>query len=40
MMGTKIRSFTPLPYDLSLEDLVPQDTLLPPPSGVCWTSRS
>ena len=25
MMGTKIRSFSPLPYDLSLEDLVPQD---------------
>jgi hypothetical protein len=25
MMGTKIRSFTPLPYDLSLEDLVPQE---------------
>ncbi len=24
-MGTKIRSFTPLPYDLSLEDLVPED---------------
>jgi transposase len=25
MMGTKIRSFSPLPYDLSLEDLVPQE---------------
>ena len=25
MMGTKIRSFYPLPHDLSLEDLVPQD---------------
>ena len=25
MMGTKIRTFSPLPYDLSLEDLVPQD---------------
>jgi transposase len=25
MMGTKIRSFTPLPRDLSLEDLVPDD---------------
>jgi transposase len=25
MMGTKIRSFTPLPRDLSLEDLVPED---------------
>jgi transposase len=25
MMGTKIRSFSPLPHDLSLEDLVPQD---------------
>src|SRR5829696_822107 len=25
MMGTKIRSLTPLPYDVSLEDLVPQD---------------
>jgi transposase len=25
MMGTKIRSFSPLPYDLSLEDLVPRD---------------
>jgi hypothetical protein len=25
MMGTKIRSFSPLPHDLSLEDLVPKD---------------
>ena len=25
MMGTKIRSFAPLPDDLSLEDLVPED---------------
>jgi transposase len=25
MMGTKIRSFAPLPHDISLEDLVPQD---------------
>ena len=25
MMGTKIRSFTPLPPDISLEDLVPED---------------
>jgi transposase len=25
MMGTKARSFSPLPHDLSLEDLVPQD---------------
>ena len=25
MMGTNIRSFFPLPHDLSLEDLVPQD---------------
>ncbi len=25
MMGTKVRSFAPLPHDLSLEDLVPQD---------------
>ena len=25
MMGTKIRSFSPLPDDLSLEDLVPED---------------
>jgi transposase len=25
MMGTKIRSFSPFPYYLSLEDLVPQD---------------
>src|SRR5215212_7613805 len=25
MMGTKIRSFSPLPYDLSLEELVPRD---------------
>ena len=25
MMGTKIRSFSPLPYELSLEDLVPHD---------------
>ena len=27
MMGTKIRSFAPLPHDLSLEDLVPEDHL-------------
>jgi transposase len=27
MMGTKIRSFAPLPSDLSLEDLVPEDHL-------------
>ncbi len=25
MMGTKVRTFAPLPHDLSLEDLVPQD---------------
>jgi transposase len=25
MMGTMVRSFSPLPEDLSLEDLVPQD---------------
>jgi len=25
MMGNKIRSFSPLPHDLSLEDLVPED---------------
>jgi transposase len=25
MMGTKIRNSSPLPYDLSLEDLVPED---------------
>ena len=25
MMGTKIRSFSPLPDDVSLEDLVPKD---------------
>jgi hypothetical protein len=25
MMGAKIRSFSPLPEDLSLEDLVPED---------------
>jgi hypothetical protein len=25
MMGTKVRSFAPLPEDLSLEDLVPED---------------
>ena len=25
MMGTKLRSFSPLPHDLSLEDLVPED---------------
>ena len=25
MMGTKARSFSLLPYDLSLEDLVPED---------------
>ena len=25
MMGTKIRSFAPLPSDLSLEELVPDD---------------
>ena len=27
MMGTKIRSFSPLPHDLSLEDLVPEEHL-------------
>src|SRR5215207_9398577 len=27
MMGTKLRSFSPLPHDLSLEDLVPQEHL-------------
>jgi hypothetical protein len=26
MMGTKTRSFTPLPHDVSLEDLVPEDS--------------
>ena len=25
MMGTKIRGFSPLPRDVSLEDLVPED---------------
>ncbi len=25
MMGTKVRSFSPLPHDISLEDLVPED---------------
>jgi len=25
MMGTKIRSFSPLPHDVSLEELVPED---------------
>jgi hypothetical protein len=25
MMGAKVRSFSPLPDDLSLEDLVPKD---------------
>ena len=25
MMGTKVRSFAPLPHDISLEDLVPED---------------
>jgi hypothetical protein len=25
MMGTKTRSYSPLPHDLSLEDLVPKD---------------
>ena len=25
MMSTKVRSFSPLPYDLSLEDLVPDE---------------
>jgi hypothetical protein len=25
MMGTKIRSFSPLPDDLSMEELVPED---------------
>jgi transposase len=25
MMGTKVRSIAPLPHDLSLEDLVPND---------------
>ena len=33
MMGTKIRTFSPLPHDLSLEDLVPRGPLLPPPGG-------
>jgi transposase len=27
MMGTKVRSFSPLPHDLSLEDLVPEEHL-------------
>jgi transposase len=27
MIGTKIRSFAPLPHDLSLEDLVPEEHL-------------
>jgi transposase len=27
MMGTKIRNFTPLPREVSLEDLVPKDNL-------------
>ena len=25
MMGIKVRSFSPLPYDISLEELVPED---------------
>lgn len=25
VMGTKVRSFSPLPRDISLEDLVPKD---------------
>ena len=25
MMGIKVRSFSPLPYDISLEDLLPED---------------
>jgi hypothetical protein len=25
MMGTKTRTFAPLPHDVSLEDLVPED---------------
>jgi hypothetical protein len=25
MMGTKVRSFSPLPHDISLEDLVPEN---------------
>ena len=25
MMGTKVRTFSPLPEDVSLEDLVPED---------------
>jgi transposase len=29
MMGTKIRCFAPLPHDLSLEDLVPEDHSYP-----------
>ena len=27
MMGTKVRTFAPLPHDLSLEDLIPEDHL-------------
>ena len=26
MMGTKVRTFSPLPHDLSLEELVPKDS--------------
>ena len=25
MMGTKVRSFSPLPHDVSIEELVPED---------------
>jgi hypothetical protein len=35
MMGTKIRSFSPLPRDVSLEDLVPGTT-----STAAWRRRS
>jgi hypothetical protein len=29
MMGTKIRSFAPLPKDVSLEDLLPEENFYP-----------
>ena len=40
MMGTKIRNFTPLPREVSLEHLVPKDNFYPVASRRRSTSRS
>ncbi len=40
MMGTKTRSFAPLPLDVSLEDLVPEETTSTAALRRVWTSRS